>query len=570
MLLTLAVAVIPLVLAGFRIIKINQEAQITSVLEGHNQRASEIAQIIGENYVGNWLKSIGTVSATQQLYNMPTKERQALISALVNEYDDLEALLLYDTTGELIISAFEEDVFQKIVEEENLLEELIFHDNENLIQQSQIQDVVFGESYTSEIMNSLYVSIAMKTPLGNNREGILIGKISLKNLQELIINRKIGKRGEVYVVNRDGELIAHRNSDLLLKNVSENPMVQTFIQAPLLSSSEPFIGQNGMEMLGAYSSVERINWGVIIEEPKEDAYLAVNQMRNNLIFWFFVAAIISIIGAMFLSRRITNPISHVAEGAHEIARGNFDYRIESYGNRKDEIGQLTASFNNMATSLKEKEQIKGAFSKFVPPLVVEEILNDLDNLHLGGTRRKVAVMFVDIRGFTSISEKLPAENVVDILNTFLENMTKIVFKYQGTLDKFLGDGFMAFWGAPISHEDDVLRSAKAAIDMLESMEPLKKFCSEKYDFAMNIGIGIHYGEAIVGNAGTDMRMEFTAIGDTVNTASRFCSIAKPGQIIISQSLLSEIEEHAVYDDLPPVKLKGKEHKVAVFNLKEIV
>ena len=227
---------------------------------------------------------------------------------------------------------------------------------------------------------------------------------------------------------------------------------------------------------------------------------------------------------------------------------------------------------NYVRSALEKTKVTNTFKRYVAPEIVQEILKEGPRtLELGGKMTSIAVLFVDVRGFTSMSEQLDAPEVVDILNRFLTLIAGCILGSGGTLDKFIGDAAMAFWGAPVREDDYVMLAAKAAMNMVEGSRALTEELTERFGRSVAFGIGIHVGEAVVGNIGSPDRMDYTAIGDTVNTAQRLESSAPPGTIYISRAVADSLEGRirtAVPDG--PVKLKGKADGFEVLILKEIL
>lgn len=210
-------------------------------------------------------------------------------------------------------------------------------------------------------------------------------------------------------------------------------------------------------------------------------------------------------------------------------------------------------------------QLKYAFKKYVDKSIVNEIVETGNiDVHVGGTKRDIAVLFVDIRGYTTLSENLQPEQMVDILNKYLAIAAYAVQKNKGTLDKFIGDAAMAVFNSPVDLEDYEYRAVCAAWDFLQETKQLSAFCQEKYGKQITFGIGIHCGVAVTGNIGCEARMDYTAIGDTVNTASRLEGIAEAGQILISEEMKRRIGEriHTSYGG--EVSLKGKKEKVPVY------
>jgi adenylate cyclase len=220
--------------------------------------------------------------------------------------------------------------------------------------------------------------------------------------------------------------------------------------------------------------------------------------------------------------------------------------------------------------VKEEENIRERLQRFFSPSVVGKIMSDKKTLTLGGENRTATILFSDIRGFSSLAEKTPALTSVEILNDFLSSMSDEVFLHEGTLDKYVGDCVMAIFGAPVSHPDDALRAIKAALGMKKRVSQLKGQWKDKLDVSMRetfeIGIGIHTGEVIAGNVGSEKRMEYTVVGTAVNLASRLENAAKPGQILISRSTYACTREFIEAKKLPPVELKNISRPVEVYEV----
>ena len=229
------------------------------------------------------------------------------------------------------------------------------------------------------------------------------------------------------------------------------------------------------------------------------------------------------------------------------------------------------AFNYMQASL-EKRRITNTFERYVAPEIVREILREgTGGLELGGKLTRIAVLFVDVRGFTPMSERLKPTQVVEILNCYLSLISDCILKNGGTLDKFVGDAAMAFWGAPLPQEDYVMHALKAAADMAEGSRALSQELLKRYGRTVSFGIGVHVGEAVVGNIGSAKRMDYTAIGDTVNTAARLEANAPAGTIYISRAVADEAGERIRTTSLgDTVKLKGKKEGFEVLCLEEVL
>jgi len=219
---------------------------------------------------------------------------------------------------------------------------------------------------------------------------------------------------------------------------------------------------------------------------------------------------------------------------------------------------------------KEKKQIKSFFFKYVPDFVAEKLLRE-GKTELGGERKEVVIIMSDIVGFTSKSEKLSPEEVVDFLNYYLTEMAIIIRnKYYGTIDKFIGDLIMAIFGAPIEFGDEVDRAVSCALDMRRKLKDINiELKKQGLDFEIKSGIGIHYGEVVIGNIGADFRMDYTCIGDTVNTTSRIESLTRELDewLVVSEEIVKRSKKYD-FEYIGDHKVKGKTKPLKLYKIKE--
>ncbi len=220
------------------------------------------------------------------------------------------------------------------------------------------------------------------------------------------------------------------------------------------------------------------------------------------------------------------------------------------------------------TEEKEKKKIRGTFQLYLTGSVIEEMLKHPEKLKLGGEKKDLTVLFSDIRRFTSISEGMTPEALVKLLNEYLSHMTDVVFKYDGLLDKYIGDAIMAIWGAPLDQPDHVQRACHAGLGMMEELRKLcRKWGTEGLPL-LNIGVGINTGPMVVGNMGSHRRFNYTVIGDSVNTGSRLEGLNKiyGTNIIISEMVYERVQNDFLVRELDLVRVKGKDRPVKIYEL----
>jgi PAS domain S-box-containing protein len=214
------------------------------------------------------------------------------------------------------------------------------------------------------------------------------------------------------------------------------------------------------------------------------------------------------------------------------------------------------------TDKKRLEKQRSMFERMVSKAVIDQL--DPDQLQLGGKRNQITTLFADVRGFTSFSEKYDPEQLVKILNRYLSEAANAILDEVGTIDKFMGDAVMAWFNAPIPQPDHSLRAVRAALSICNSVSKLHQELSP--EFHLNFGVGVHFGDAVLGLVGTQNRLEFTAIGDSVNTAKRIQENAAGGQILISETVYAQVADQVIVRQVEPVIAKGKSQPVVVYEL----
>lgn len=267
-----------------------------------------------------------------------------------------------------------------------------------------------------------------------------------------------------------------------------------------------------------------------------------------------------------LSRRITEPIVELAEATEFVAAGHYGkIDLKGYENHhKDEISQLYHAFEKMIVGLQEKEKVKGVLNKVVSSEIAQEILQG--SVHLGGEEKRVSVLFADIRGFTHMTQHLPAKEAIELLNQCMTKLSHEVDKNQGVIDKYVGDEVMALFGAPLTRGKDALHAVKSGLAMLEILREWNEIRKKEGLIAIEVGIGIHTGIVCAGNMGAENRLNYTVIGRNVNLASRLCGVAKPMQLLVSQQTLDEVKEEVVFRAIEPMLFKGFDEPLALYEI----
>jgi adenylate cyclase len=217
-----------------------------------------------------------------------------------------------------------------------------------------------------------------------------------------------------------------------------------------------------------------------------------------------------------------------------------------------------------AAKIEQEALTRQRFQRLLSPAIAELVVSGELAVEKGGQTRQASVFFSDIRGFTPMSEKRTARQIVDMLNEYFELMVEVIFKYEGTLDKFVGDEIMALFGAPVSHPDDAYRAVKVAVEQMEALERWNRARVADNQDPIRVGVGINTGEVVAGYLGSSKALEYTVIGDVVNTASRLCGAAQAGQILISPNTHELVQQYFRCERLPAVQLKGKSQSMQIY------
>lgn len=287
-----------------------------------------------------------------------------------------------------------------------------------------------------------------------------------------------------------------------------------------------------------------------------------NTIKITIVLFFSSLAL-----TIVFMRIITVPLTKLIDGTEKITKGDYSVKVKNISN--DEMGLLSDTFNEMTKSLQEKEFMREAFGKVVDPYVRDYLLQG--NIALGGENCDVTVMFCDIRNFTAMSENMKPEDVVLLLNKYFTAMEKCISENHGVINKYIGDAIMAIFGSPVKSKTHALDSYKASLAMKKSLIELNKSFAEKNLPLFDFGIGLHSGNVLAGNIGAEKRMEYTVIGDTVNTASRIGALCKTYKtdLLLSESTVEKIKmlDESVVASLKYVDdsaIRGKTETVKLF------
>lgn len=417
------------------------------------------------------------------------------------------------------------------------------------------------------LIESLEKGISVATGLASSSEEPILTNDDLSLFAS--VKGITDNRGIIYgmIVDRNRKVIAHNDISQSGQDYREPQGIATLKEGPryriisynsstgiIYDISVPVVYRRLGEKIGqAHVGISKS----IIDE-------AIEGVTRYIRYLTFISLLIGGLGAFSLTTLMVKPIKVLVDGTRAIRKGDFEQRLRS--RRRDEVGELMKAFNEMADGLKEREFIRNTFKKFVHKDIVDEILRDHTKIKVGGERKKVTVLFADIRKFTHISESSEPEEIVQLLNQYFTTAIDIIDRNDGIVDKFIGDSVMAVFGVPFPKRDDSLRAVRTALMIREAVRAMNEKRARAGRFIYHIGIGVNTGYAVAGNVGSEDRMEYTVLGNTVNVAARVEGLAVPDAILITEDTYQEVKDFVITGAKEEVSLKGKSGTVGIYSV----
>ncbi|EMO85717.1 adenylate/guanylate cyclase domain-containing protein [Leptospira santarosai] len=414
------------------------------------------------------------------------------------------------------------------------------------------------ENLSAEFKEPIF---AIAIPSSGSNSKVLVLILRLEKFLNAFQKQDIS---EVFMVNGEGDLIAHSDAKLLQSNTNfmNLPIVESMVKSSENTKQIEYKDKDGKAWFGSYQKLGFGGAAVISIVPEDKAFEAVYKIQKTNLLIMGIALCLALLIVFFFAKTITKPLLHLLQATTEIARGNFKVKIRS--TTKDEVGLLTNYFVDMGKGLEEREKVKDALGRFVNKEIAEMVLKH--ELTLGGERKMCAIFFSDIRSFTSISEKLQPEEVVEFLNEYMTEMVHCVNETHGIVDKFIGDAIMATWGAAKTSDKDAENAVNGSLMMREALLKFNQGRGGEKKPIIQIGCGLNYGPVIAGQIGSEQRLEYTVIGDAVNLASRVEALNKPfgTDILITQNLLDHVPDIFNVEKMQSIKVKGKEEPQVIY------
>lgn len=543
-------ALVPLAVVGYRLIEVNRRE-----VENLNNASlifalRDVTHTIDAE-LGQSEDDLGEVAALFANPALSDDTRLSTIEARLEGRVAMDHVALYDRDGTRL-AVMEEEVVAGVTVPETLSAELR--------EVAGRLNVASGEVTGSEAGARLLMIVPIRV------DGTVTGFVASATLLQAIEARVVevnatllgddapGLPPSVFVVDSSMHLVADPNARAVLDREERHDGILAGVTpemiGPTLSFSSEYALPDGTPMLGTVAAVPGRPWAVVVQIPQSIAYASIAEMQQNVAITVAIAMLVALVVGLLLARSISRPVAALTAYSEKLAQRQWGERVDV--KTRDELAVLGGALNHAASELAASEAqirhevaVRQDLGRYVPQQLVDRIVRREADMKLGGERRAITVLFADVVGFTPMAERLPPEATVAILNELFTILTQLVFKHDGTVDKFIGDCVMAFWNAPGDQADHVRRALECAEDMQSWLETGNERWRAKYGVAIELAIGIHTGEAIVGNIGSEKRMEYTAIGNVVNLAARLEAVARPSQILVTDAV-----KLAAGDDYP--------------------
>lgn len=423
------------------------------------------------------------------------------------------------------------------------------------------------------------LQVAMPVTTGATGPGLWIyGEWDLTPLLEQVRTLgegpPLGDAKAIFVVDGQRRLVLASDATRLGESMSAHPVFAGHNGAANfhlpLSLSMEFTAE-GQARMAALVTVPEPGWAVVVQRSQAQAYETLNALRVAIGGVVLLAAGLILAGGTLGARQLARPLRRLVEAARAIGARTFMRVDPAVSARRDEVGDLARAVDDMSAQLGDSErrlihetQVRAALSRYLATDVVELAVRDPSLLKLGGEQRLVTVLFADVVGFTRLAESLPAEKVVSLLNELFAIATEIIQQRHGVVDKFVGDSVMAVWGLPSGHAEDASRALDAAKTLRRWVETANRHWKQQYGVDLHLAMGLHTGPAVAGNVGTERRMEYTVVGDTVNLAAKLEASAAPDQILASSETYRACGSPTLLEPIGERVLRGRTQPTLVY------
>jgi class 3 adenylate cyclase len=413
---------------------------------------------------------------------------------------------------------------------------------------------------------------------GKKLKAIVTGDVSLEWLSKMLDSIKLGERGYCFIVSGTGMLVAHPNREVIAResifSVAEehnDPQLRRVGQA--MQKEKTGFADLGSTLSGediflAFARIPTPTWTLGVVLPKLELFAQLETLRYRAVFLCVVGLTLLLAVSVMVALSFARPLGRMADAADKVSSGDLNIDLSDI-TTNDEVGRLAKAFDRMVQGLKDRDFIRDTFGRYLTREVVNRLLEHKDGLRLGGEKREISMIMSDLRGFTALTSNMKPEQVITFLNRYLGKMVEILLDYRGIIDEIIGDGILAFFGAPEPMDDHPARAVACALKMQKAMEEINALNRADGFPTLEMGVAVNTGGVVVGNIGSERRAKYGAVGSQVNFTGRVEGYTVGGQVLITQATYDAIADILEVKNVFEVEMKGIPGKVQLFDIKGI-
>lgn len=553
-------AVVPLLLVGQNLTRLTRDELKSAANEDLTLVAAQLRTAFDRTFEGAWLTPLMVIRNGVDSPDLGVPQKVSLLTLGLEELPQVMALQLSVEGSDLPILVTNETYAQRL-SQAGLQPVAALSTPPDLIRAigetgQYGRPLVARMEATGDWVATL--ALPLETRIAG-RQVTMAAKIDISPLGAMVARHPFTQRGDITVIDQSGRTVLGDEVELLTQRAIVGSAMPLIVAGARADALEPYTRPDGTPVLAAYAFPNWFQWAVITELSEASAYGVVNAITEQIVLIGSAGFVIATLGALIFARRLTRPILRIGEVAQRVGEGDFSARVEDVRNR-DEIGELATRFNQMIAHLGERLELMKFVSRGTASAIQSAGQTSGEGVGRGGERRRVAVIFTDIRGYTEFSERVEPEVVIEALNRYFEVQGDVVERHGGDIDKFIGDALVAVFEGEAMEANAVACAVEIAGAMQELLELYP-------DYNLNVGIGVASGEVVMGAMGARDRMDFTVLGSTVNLSARLCSKAAPGQVLSDSATRAAAEAAGVsvsFTPLDPIPLKGYAAPVPVF------
>ena len=415
------------------------------------------------------------------------------------------------------------------------------------------------------------ISIAFPIYVNNKLTGVAAADLSMDLIAEQLKKFSIDDHSAIFIVNDHGKIIAQKK-DLTTKLLTSKLLEISEIQNPLITTAYNIYQKTGKKQFTFtlkkatyianfthYAFSQSESWEIVNITPTDAFIGSLKSAHERIVFFSFFMLLIGLVFVFISSYKISKPIMRLATETKDIIQLNF---------KKTKLKTHIYEIQVMINALNATKSALSSFVKYVPKTLVAQLLKSDMIAEVGGKKQNITVLFTDITNFTEITEQTNPEQLMIHLSAYLNILTQCIQHNQGNIDKYIGDAIMAFWGAPLDDPDHIAHACQAALDCQREVHRINKQWEDQGKPILKTRFGLNAGDAIVGNMGSSDRLNYTALGDTVNLASRLEALNKTYQteIIVSESVYKACSDKFIFKPLGTVQVRGKHQTTTIYEL----